>query len=76
MVNEIGAIDDDLGFLEEESGSISYSSIKLMMFELVEEEGNFRMGVIAELQVMMATDMLVQFRTTGGQCWQVTRKNI
>ncbi|KAI3906887.1 hypothetical protein MKW98_004937, partial [Papaver atlanticum] len=38
-VNKIGAIDDDLGFLEEESGSISDSSVELMMFELVEEEG-------------------------------------
>ncbi|RZC49880.1 hypothetical protein C5167_018318 [Papaver somniferum] len=50
MVNEIGAVDDDLGFLEEEFGSISYSSIELMMFELVEEEGNFRVSTDSRLQ--------------------------
>ncbi|RZC60763.1 hypothetical protein C5167_022523 [Papaver somniferum] len=38
MVNEIRAIDDDLGFLEEESRSISYSSVELMMFAILFEQ--------------------------------------
>ncbi|RZC55198.1 hypothetical protein C5167_014060 [Papaver somniferum] len=35
MVNEIGAIDDDLGFLEEESRAISDSSVELMVCNFV-----------------------------------------
>ncbi|RZC63361.1 hypothetical protein C5167_025135 [Papaver somniferum] len=37
MVNEIGAIDDDLGFLKEESRSISDSSVELMMYAILFE---------------------------------------